>query len=154
MSFFSSVVSIGKMAIQRMQGPSDPNLVKSVSSAELAPLNTQDRHGPFALVGPRTVPAAKKGDPDVILYEIIVHAEKSNNSYSVQRIIDLDVAKATFANVSEKLSPILEIQPELFSQANLQLLSDALRKNPSLSPCHLAVMFDLRKAIEKADIMK
>ena len=68
--------------------------------------------------------------------------------------MDLDVARATFTNVSEKLTPILEIQPELFSQANLQLLSDALRKNPSLSPCHLAVLFDLRKAIEKADIIK
>ena len=87
MSFFSSVVSIGKMAIQRMQSPADPNLVKSVSSADLAPLNTQDRHGPFVLCGPKRVAAAKKGDPDVILYEIIVHAEKSNNSFRLRQQI-------------------------------------------------------------------
>ena len=80
-SFFSSVVSIGKMAIQRMQAPPDPNLVKSVTASELASLPTVDRHGPFLLCGPKKVPGDRRGDPDIIVYEIIVQGERSNTSY-------------------------------------------------------------------------
>jgi hypothetical protein len=40
-SLFSSVVSMGKAALDRIQGPTDPNVVKAVNHADLAPVPTQ-----------------------------------------------------------------------------------------------------------------
>ena len=68
--------------------------------------------------------------------------------------MDLDIARTSFKNISQKLTFLLEIHPELFCQASLQYLCDALRRNPSLNMCHLAVQFDLKKAIEETDVLK
>jgi hypothetical protein len=70
---FSSVMSIGKAALDWIQGPTDPNLVKVVSQSELAPIPTQDRDGCLVLFGPK--PGPKKEAPPI--YEVVVHSEKN-----------------------------------------------------------------------------
>ena len=74
-NLFSSVMSIGKAALDRIQGPTDPNLVKVVHQSELAPIPTQDRDGCLVLFGPK--PGPKKEAPPI--YEVVVHSEKNSN---------------------------------------------------------------------------
>ena len=73
MSFFESVVSMGKAAIQRIQSGPDPHEVRSVNPSDLAPVPTVDRHGSLVLCGPRTV---GRGNAAMEIYEVVIHSEK------------------------------------------------------------------------------
>lgn len=153
-SLFSTVMSMSKAAIQKMQGPMDPNLVRFIPHNDLAAVPVVDREGALVLIGPRSQMAAKKEEGTIELYEIVAHTEKSNNSYSLQRIQDVAVAKITFQYFSQTLGILLELDPDLCVVGQLQGICDMLRLRPKLSPCHLAVMFDMRKIIERSHLLK
>ena len=77
MSFLSSVVSLGKAALDRIaSGTSDPNLVKAVSPSELASAPIQGREGPIVFYGPRTV---GRGKAQEVIFEVVVHTEKATS---------------------------------------------------------------------------
>lgn len=72
--------------------------------------------------------------------------------HSLLRTGDVDHARIIFDNFKAKLPPLLAIDPDLCAVSSLQQLCDALRKNPTLSVAHLAVMFDLRKVAADASV--
>ena len=43
-NWMSSVMNLGKAALERMSAPVDPNQVKVVNTTELAPIPTMDRY--------------------------------------------------------------------------------------------------------------
>jgi hypothetical protein len=85
----NQMVSMGKAALQRMQSPPDPNLVRPVDPSALAPVPTLRRSGPLVLYGPKEMSVAEAAsaasvsmgdgllDPPV-KYEIVLHTEKGN----------------------------------------------------------------------------
>ena len=85
----------------------------------------------------------------------------SFNSYTAENLLissllrtnDLNEARSTFDNFKLKLPPLFDLDPDLCTQPMLQLLCDALRKTPSLSLAHLAVMFDLKKVAANKDVL-
>ena len=84
-NLFNQVVNIGKAALQRMQGPSDPNLVRPVGPTELVQVPTMEREGCLQLVGPRPGAAAVTsptgGGPGARseVYEVIIHTERGQS---------------------------------------------------------------------------
>ena len=63
---------------------------------------------------------------------------------SLFRTPALTEGQDTFVRLKERLPVIFDIDPSLFTQSWLQTICDALRENPSLTVCHLSVMFDWR----------
>jgi len=57
--------------MDRLSASSSPNLVKSVSPSELAPVPIQDREGCLVFYGPRK---AQKNEPPI--YEVVVNSDK------------------------------------------------------------------------------
>ena len=47
-SWMTSVMSMGKTALERMAAPADPNQVRVVNTTELTPIPTIDRYGNLA----------------------------------------------------------------------------------------------------------
>ena len=81
-SLLNSVVSMGKAALQRMQAPPDPNQVRPVSPADLAPVPVAERDGCLQLVGPRKLAGtrAPDGTPGpVVVHEVVAHTEKGQS---------------------------------------------------------------------------
>ncbi len=83
---FNQVVSMGKAALQRIgQGPSDPNVVRPVSPADLARVPTVEREGCLQLVGPRpgasvaTSPTGQGPSVAAVVYEVVAHTEKGQS---------------------------------------------------------------------------
>lgn len=74
---FSSVVSMGKAAIQRIQGPVDPNVVRPVNPSDYLHAPTQDRQDGLIFYGPIGRKNAKEGEN----YDIVVLAEKSHQAF-------------------------------------------------------------------------
>ena len=62
-------------------------------------------------------------------------------------------ARAAFNLFRDKIPPMLEIDPNLCTQATLQQVSDSLRKNPTCSLFHLAVELDLRKVVASETVL-
>ena len=48
-NWMSSVMNLGKAALERMSAPVDPNQVKVVNTTELAPIPTMDRYCKFTI---------------------------------------------------------------------------------------------------------
>ena len=71
---FNAVVSAGKSALDRMQGGTDPNVVRSIRPSDFDPVPIQDREDCMMLHGPRTLTVKKE---QLIFYDIIVHSEKN-----------------------------------------------------------------------------
>ena len=84
MSFFNSVMSMGKAALQRMSAPPDPNLVKAVGPAEFVSVPVVGREGCMVLYGPRTV---GKGEHRREVYEVVAQSEKQSYRYVQSMVI-------------------------------------------------------------------
>lgn len=142
-SLFSSVVNIGKAALERMQGPVDPNVVKGMNPNDYATIPTKDREGCLVLYGPRI---NKKDKSE--MFDIVAHSEKNHNqSFSLFRSVDLAETKSRFDVLKGTLPVMLSVDPDLCTLACLQQVCDALRANSSLTLAHLSVQLDLKTII-------
>ena len=152
MSFFDSVVSMGKAAIQRiqLQAQTDPNAVKAANANDFVRVATVDRNGCCVLYGPRS---CRDRDGNHELYEVVVNTLNGASFVVFRGIDDLAAAQSTFDRIKDKLPVLLDLDASLGSQANLQMLCDALRANPSLSALHLAVQFDLRSVVKSDELV-
>jgi hypothetical protein len=75
-NLLSSMVSMGKAAMQRLQAPVDPTAVVSVSHSDLAAVHAVDREDCLVLYGPRKVAKIPED-----IYEVVVHTEKAKMSF-------------------------------------------------------------------------
>ncbi len=79
-SLFSSVVNIGKAALERIQQADNPCQVRQVNPTDLALVPACQREGCLVLYGPKKV---KKGrtdnaDAEPVIYEIVILSEKQS----------------------------------------------------------------------------
>jgi len=84
---FNQVVSMGKAALQRIQSPPDPNLVKSIDPSVLAPVPACQREGPLVLYGPRTVSISRSGSAVSMAQGLMANPPQNNVSTVVYEIV-------------------------------------------------------------------
>ena len=68
-------------------------------------------------------------------------------SFSLFRTTDLGECRQRFTTLKAILPILLSIDPDVCTQAYLQLMCDALRNNPSYTLAHLAVELDLKNVV-------
>jgi calcium-independent phospholipase A2 len=147
---FNSVVSLGKTALGKIQGSSDPNVVKAVNPTEFATVPTQDREDCLMLYGPRTVTVKKEV---IQLFDIVVLSDKNHSTaFSLCRCLNKEDAKERFELYKFHIPIIMSIDQDLCNLSTLQQICDALKENRSLNNAHLSVQLDLKNVLAHADI--
>ena len=161
-SLLNSVMSMGKAALEKMAAPADPNQVKVVNAAELAPTPIVEREGCMLLYGPKApsglqgVRSMKGGGDTIPTYEIVVHSEKyRHQNLSIYRSTDLADAKLRFGSYQKCVALVLQLDETLCTAPQLQLLCDSCRQNPSgFTALHLAVELNLQSVITREELQK
>ena len=153
-------MSSAKAALEKMAAPADPNQVKVVNAAELAPIAIAEREGCMLLYGPKTpsglqgVRSMKGGGDTLPTYEIVVHSEKyRHQNLSIYRSTDLTDAKLRFGTYQKCIPLLLQLDESLCTAAQLQLLCDSCRQSMSgFTALHLAVELNLQSVITHEEL--